>query len=340
MTLNIAVIGAGVMGADHARIIAEEMAGARLALVCDAAAERAGQVAARFGAAATTDPLAAIAAADVDAVVIASPDATHAALARACIAAGKPALCEKPLSQRAEECLAVAAAEQAAGRRLVQVGFMRRFDPSYAAMKAGLDAGQIGRALLMHNIHRNVENPAADFTADMAITNAAPHEFDAARHVLGQDFTAISAFAPDRPDRPDGRAPVGPVLLVLQTGAGQVVTVEVNVNAAYGYDVRAELTGETGALSFGNPVVIARDAALARSTAYAADWRPRFAEAYRRQMAAFVRFAATGAFPPAAADAWDGYLAALVAECGVRARRAGGRIAIAPAARPALYAAK
>ena len=134
-------------------------------------------------------------------------------------------------------------AEVAAGRRYVQLGFMRRFDESYTQMKAALDAGALGRALMMHNFHRNVETPAADFTGAMAISNSAPHEFDVARFVLGTEFVAISAFQPRRSD-----ARVAPVLMVLEFADGQLVSIEINNNAAYGYDVRGELVGEKGSV--------------------------------------------------------------------------------------------
>ena len=198
MTIAIAVIGAGLVGADHARIVAEELQGARLQVVCDMDKARAAGVAQPFGADVAADPEAVIALADVDAVIVASPDVTHAPLSQACIRADKPVLCEKPLSQSSVECLAVMAAEQAAGRRFVQLGFMRRFDQAYVEMKAALDEGHIGRALMMHNFHRNVATPAADFTGATAITNSAPHEFDVVRHVLGCEYAAISAFQPKR----------------------------------------------------------------------------------------------------------------------------------------------
>lgn len=336
MTLRLAIIGAGIMGSDHARIFAAEIPGATVQAICDADPLRARALAEATGAAhVLADPARAIARADVDAVVIASPDNTHAPLSLACIAAGKPALCEKPLSQSVGECAAVMAAEQAAGRRFVQIGFMRRYDESYAQMKAALDGGRIGRALMMHNFHRNVETPAADFTGAMAITNSAPHEFDAARFVLGTEFAAVTAFQPRRSDRL-----VAPVVLVLETADGQLVTVEVNNNAAYGYDVRGELVGEAGSVQMQAPLYSRLDAALAQTAAYDSDWRGRYAAAYRRQNQAFLRFAATGAFPAAAADAWDGHAAACTAAAGARALAEGRRIAIDTGARPGFYAGR
>lgn len=334
MTVRLAIIGAGIMGSDHARIFAGEIPGASIQVICDASKDRALALAGMVGAAdVMSDAEAVIARSDVDAVVVASPDFTHAPLSLASIRAGKPVLCEKPLSQSPEECRAVMEAEMASGRRWVQLGFMRRYDQSYAEMKAALDNGRIGRALMMHNFHRNVETPAADFTGAMAITNSAPHEFDVVRHVLGTEYAAISAFQPKRSD-----ALVAPVVMVLETTGGQLVTIEINNNAAYGYDVRGELIGEAGSVQMAAPLHSRLDAALGQTTAYDADWRGRYAEAYRRQNKDFLRFVTTGAFPAIASDAWDGYAAAVVAEAGARALATGQRQPITMIARPEFYA--
>lgn len=333
MTTRLAVIGAGVMGSDHARIVAEELPGTTLQVVCDIDARRARHVAEALGAAhSATDPEMTITRNDVDAVIVASPDFTHASLCKACIAAGKRVLCEKPLSQSSTECLEVMEAEQTAGNKFVQLGFMRRYDRSYVEMKRAVTDGTLGRALMMHNFHRNVKTPASDFTGAMAITNSAPHEFDAGCYVLGSEYRAISAYQPKRTD-----ALVAPVLMVLETTNDQLVNIEVNNNAAYGYDVRAELVGEKGAVSMNNVACIRSDMELASRTAYEVDWRRRFAEAYRQQNCDFVRFVETGLFPATAASSWDGYCAAKVAEAGVAALDEKRRIAVDLIDRPAFY---
>jgi myo-inositol 2-dehydrogenase / D-chiro-inositol 1-dehydrogenase len=334
MTVRIAVIGAGIMGADHARIVAEDLPGAALQVVCDASEERARKVADECGAQhVLRDPFEAIARPDVDAVLIASPDETHSPLSLAAIAAGKPALCEKPLSQSSKECLEVMEAEVSRGRRFIQLGFMRRFDPSYREMRSAVGEGSMGRAVMMHNFHRNVEAPP-NFTGQMAITNSAPHEFDIARFVLGADHTAISVFQPKGADA--SRTGV-PVFMVLETDKGQLVNIEVNNNAAYGYDVRGELIAEKGSVVLNAPIHARYNAALTSYERYAEDWRPRFAEAYRLQNKAFLAFANSGKFPEIASNAWDGYCAALVAEKGVEALSSGRRVDISMAERPALY---
>lgn len=332
MTIRLAIIGAGIMGSDHARIFSEDIPGAEVRVVCDASPDRAAALATAVGAQVMSDPQAAIRLPDIDAVVIASPDVTHAPLSLACIAARKPVLCEKPLSQSSAECRRVIEAEMVSGRRWVQLGFMRRYDQAYAQMKSARTQGRIGRALMMHNFHRNVETPAVDFTGAMAITNSAPHEFDVARFVLDTEFAAISAWQPRRSD-----ALVAPVVMVLETTDGQLVTIEINNNAAYGYDVRGELVGEAGSVQLAAPVQTQLDAALARSAAYDADWRARYAEAYRQQNKDFLRFVTTGIFPAIASDCWDGLAAAQVAEAGVEALNDGRRVKIEAPPRPAFY---
>lgn len=332
--LRLAIIGAGLMGEDHASIVARDLPGASLQVVCDMNLARAKVVAAAYGAADVSDnPESVVARSDVDAVIVASPDFTHSPLSRACIAAGKPVLCEKPLSQSSKDCLGVLQAEQAAGRQFVMLGFMRRYDPSYIEMRAALADGTLGRALMMHNFHRNVETPAADFTGAMAITNSAPHEFDIARHVLGTEFTSITAM---QPRRSDDR--VAPVVMVLETRDGQLVTIEVNNNAAYGYDVRAELVGEAGSVAMNHVAYTRTDLKLASSARYDADWRGRYHEAYVRQNRDFLRFVETGTFPAIASSSWDGYAAAVVAEAGAKALATGQRQTISMMERPAFYA--
>lgn len=333
MTIRIAVIGAGLMGADHAKIVAEDMPGTTLQVVCDMDAARAKGVADACGAQdVASDPQAVIARGDVDAVIVASPDFTHAPLSLACIAAGKPVLCEKPLSQKSAECIQVMQAEQVAGRRFVQLGFMRRYDQSYIEMRRALTEGRIGRALMMHNFHRNVATPAADFTGAMAITNSAPHEFDVVRLVLGTEYATIAAWQPKRSD-----GVVAPVFMVLETVDGQVVDIEINNNAAYGYDVRAELVGEKGGIAM-NPVAYTRlDQNLGQQVGYDADWRSRYHEAYVRQNRAFVRFVQTGVFPEIGSSAWDGYAAAVVAEAGVKALAEGRKMPVEMMQKPEFY---
>ncbi|WP_348641810.1 Gfo/Idh/MocA family protein [Aestuariivirga litoralis] len=329
----MAVIGAGIMGADHARLLASEVPGVKLEVICDADETRARAVADLHGANhVSTDPLSVIADKAIDAVLIAAPDRFHAELTLAAIAAGKPVLCEKPLSPEKKECLAILAAEEKAGKRLVQVGFMRRFDPSYVEVKSILNAGTLGRAMMFHCIHRNVSAPS-NFEGHMAISSSAPHEFDIARWMLDADFTSVTVYRPGGVKAVPGAA----LFMVLETAAGQLVNIEVNNNAAYGYDVRGEVVGEKGTASLRSPINAETNAALQNLTSYAADWRPRFEEAYRRQNIAWVQSISSG--KPAGANAWDGYWATLTAEAGIQALSSKQTVAISAVPKPKFYAA-
>jgi myo-inositol 2-dehydrogenase/D-chiro-inositol 1-dehydrogenase len=320
------------MGSDHARILASQVPGATIQAIYDADPNRAKAITDETGAAQVfSDALALIRDAAVDAVLVASPDQTHKEFTLAAIAAGKPVLCEKPLAPTPAECLEVLAAEAKAKRRLVQIGYMRRFDPSYIEMKAGLASGRLGGALMFHCIHRNVAAPSW-FDSRMAVSNSAVHEFDIARWMLDAELTGISVF---RPKPAQGSSPGAPVYLVLESATGQLVTIEVFNDAAYGYDVRGELVCEKGTIALRAPLRTETNAELIQGTAYPADWRPRFADAYRLQAQAWIK--AIGRGNTDGASAWDGYAASAVAEAGLTSLAEGRRVEIKLADRPALY---
>jgi myo-inositol 2-dehydrogenase/D-chiro-inositol 1-dehydrogenase len=342
VSVRVGIIGVGVMGSDHARILAAQVPGATIQAIYDADPARAKAVAAEVGAASVIDDaMALIREAAVDAVLVASPDATHKALTLACIAARKPVLCEKPLAPTPTDCLEVIAAETTLGHKLVQIGYMRRFDPSYVEMKVGLASGRLGAALMFHCIHRNVSAPGW-FDSKMAISNSAVHEFDIARWMLDADLSGITVFRPKLVQggsqgggSQGGGSPGAPVYLVLESANGQLVTIEVFNDAAYGYDVRGELVCEKGTIALRAPLRTETNAALVQGTAYPEDWRPRFADAYRLQAQAWIQAIGGGAC--GGASAWDGYAAAAIAEAGLQSLAEGRRAEIRLAEQPALY---
>ena len=259
-------------------------------------------------------------------MVIASPDATHAQYALACVAAGKPVLCEKPIAATAAEGLAIVQAETALGRRLVTVGFMRRFDPAYTEMQAARIAGSIGTPVLLHNIHRNATAPAW-FTGAMAVTNSLVHEIDISRWLLGSEMVTAQVTS----------APGGdPMLVTMQTDKGEIVSTEVFMNATYGYHVHAQLVGRLGSVEMAAPTRTLTNLAAAQSFGFPPNWVPRFAEAYRLQMQAWVDAVAKATH--VGASAWDGYVTTSIAEQIVDGMAAGNRIDLTFPARPALYA--
>jgi myo-inositol 2-dehydrogenase/D-chiro-inositol 1-dehydrogenase len=332
VSVRVGIIGVGVMGADHARLLASQVPGAVLQAVYDADATRARAVADEIGAqSVAADALTMIREPTIDAVLVASPDATHQELTLACIAARKPVLCEKPLAPTAAECREVLAAETKLGRRLVQVGYMRRFDPAYVEMKTTMASNRLGAPLMFHCVHRNVAAPSW-FDSRMAVSNSAVHEFDIARWMLDAELAAVQVF---RPKAARDDSPGAPVFLVLETTRGHLVNIEIFIDATYGYDVRGELVCEKGTVSLAQPSRTEINLDLARGGAYPADWRPRFADAYRLQAQAWVGAIASGAI--AGASAWDGYAAAAVAEAGLQSLAENRSVSISLIEKPPLY---
>ncbi|MFD9005002.1 Gfo/Idh/MocA family protein [Streptomyces sp. NPDC059582] len=333
--LGVAVLGAGHMGADHIRRLDQVVSGARVAAVADPDSGRAKEaVAGLDGVSVHTEVGAALAAPGVDAVLIASPGPAHEEALLAAFARGLPVLCEKPMVPESAGALRVVEAEARLGRRLAQIGFMRRYDAEYGRLKSLLDGGRLGRPLMLHCTHRNVASPPG-FTSAMLIDSSVSHEIDAARWLLGQELTAVSVFRP----RPASDAPQGlldPQFVLFETDGGALVDVEVFVNCGFGYQVRCEAVCEAGSARIGEEHTMAVTAGGAVARDVPLDYLVRFADAYDREVQAWVdatrRGQATGA------SAWDGYAASLVAEAGVRALESGGRETVEPAPRPDLYA--
>jgi myo-inositol 2-dehydrogenase / D-chiro-inositol 1-dehydrogenase len=326
MTVRVGVIGTGIMGADHVNTLHGHVSGAAVTMVADLDLARARAVAAALpGARATEDGLALIADPAVDAVVVASADATHADLAVAAVRAGKPVMCEKPLAPTLAECLRVVQAEtEAAGggqARLISVGFMRRFDPGYLEMKAALEAGACGTPLLVHCISRGVASGPGS-TSESSVTGSAIHELDTVPWLLGAPVVEVGWHAP----RSTGAVPgmQDPQLILLRTADGVLTTVEVFLNARYGYDIRCEVVGDRGTVALTNPARVVADADRRRAIGYPADWRPRFADAYRTELQAWVDAVAAGG-PTPLATAREGLVAGAVAEAVIASMHDGGR---------------
>jgi myo-inositol 2-dehydrogenase/D-chiro-inositol 1-dehydrogenase len=277
------------------------------------------------GARVTVDPFSVIADDEVDAVVVASSDATHADLVIAAVRAGKPVLCEKPLAPTVAECERVVAEENAVtaktGVPLISLGFMRRYDPGYQQLRREVAGGSVGRPLLVHCISRGVA-AAPGATTESSVTGSAIHEFDVLPWLLGSLITEVSWHAP-RSTSAAGVELQDPQVLLLRTADGVLSTVEVFLNATYGYDVRCEIVGEVGAVALVEPARTVIHRNRGRSVGYPADWRPRFADAYRAELQAWVN-GLGGLTDPDMATAHDGLQAGRVADAVLGSMRSGG----------------
>ena len=333
-TLRVGVIGTGGMGGRHARNLAHRVAGAELVAVMDLDEERATALAGECGGAKVfgSGPEL-VHDRDVEAVLIASPDPTHADLAVACIEAGKPVLCEKPLGVDIADAQRVVDAEVAGGRKLVQVGLMRAFDPQHTAIKEAIDAGEIGRPVLFRGIHAHWRVPEVR-TAVNVIVNSAVHDIHSARWLMGDDVASVyTSHVVDVPEQPESTRLV---LLQLTFRGGGLASIEVNLDSSYGYEVVVDVSGERGTLrtpSLTGPV-LRKGGGATRSIE--PDWLARFETAYRIEAEAWVRAArAGGATGP---TVWDGYCAMRVAEAAELSLETGRAEAVLDEPRPALYA--
>ncbi|GAB3609014.1 Gfo/Idh/MocA family oxidoreductase [Humibacter ginsengiterrae] len=333
MTVKVGVIGVGLAGTAHVHTLVQWVAGAEVAALADIALDRARTAAVDLpgDVAAYADPIELIDSPQVEAIVITSIASTHAELVLACLERGKPVFCEKPLAVTAEECQAIVNAEIAGGKHLVQVGFMRRFDPHYLALKAAIADGAIGDIVAIHAAHRNGKVPPT-FTSEMHTTESLIHEIDVLRWLLNDEYVDVQVSTV-RPA--DGSDLLDPQYVRLRTASGRHIDVEVFVNAGYGYDIRTEVVGRVGTASLPSPnaPVINIDGVV--SAAHHADFRTRFAEAYRDELVAWVAGIPLGIV--AGPNAWDGLVAAVVCDAAIAALHSGNVEVIQLPAKPDFY---
>jgi myo-inositol 2-dehydrogenase/D-chiro-inositol 1-dehydrogenase len=331
--IRVGVIGTGMIGRDHIRRMTTVLSGVAVTAVSDVDAAAAGTAGKAIGATvhATGEDL--IADPEIDAVVVTSWGPAHEQSVLASIAAGKPVFCEKPLAPTQEACQRIIEAEIAHGSRLVQVGYMRRYDAAYRALKSVVDSGVIGTPLMMHCAHRNPGVPG-NYTREMAITDTAVHEIDMVRWMFGEEIAATRVLVP-RKSRNGGDLQ-DPLILILEMADGALVDVEISVNIGYGYDIRGEVVGEDGTAALGELAAVEVRRANTRSTPVPVDWRERFVAAYDTEIQEWINSVALGG-TPVGPSSWDGYAAAVVSDAAVEALRTGDRIGVSLIDRPKLY---
>lgn len=312
---RICLFGAGEMATTHARNLKAD-GRAEVALIVDPSAERAAALAAEVGAKVASVEQA-FAAPDMAAYVIASPPRTHADYLDRAAGTGAHIFCEKPIDHdisRARSCLAALGARA----RYVQMGFNRRFDPDFIALKAAIQAGRIGKPEQALVISRDAEAPPVEgfIHSSGLLKETAVHDFDLIRWLFQDEVAEVYVMA-DALINPDYLTvgQVDTVTTCLRLAQGTHVTVLNSLRAAWGYDQRIEVMGSLGQAAVGNHAqsgVILSSATGIRGETPWPSYFQRYAAAYRDEMRLFVDAVLAGA--PVGPDAVDGLRASEVAE--------------------------
>lgn len=330
--LRVAVLGVGLMGSYHVDALSNRVRGARVSVINDFSSDRADAIAAAApGSRVVADPFEAIAAEDVDAVIIASPGPAHEDQLRACLERRIPVLCEKPLTTDVASAYGIVQLEAALERPLIQVGFMRRFDPEYVRLRKLITDGALGNPLMVHCIHRN-QSQREGFDSEMMIRDSVVHEVDVTRFLLGEEITSVQVIkGVSTSSAPEAYS--DPMLVIFETESGRVVTVEIFVRAGVGYEVRTEVVGERGSATIGLDHNLISTNLDGR---WGGDITPgfveRFADAYDRELQHWVAAARDGGID--GPGVWDGYAAVAVCEAGVAAVHSGDKVPVRLDARP------
>jgi predicted dehydrogenase len=293
--LGVGVLGVGEMGKRHAENLRRLVPEARLVAVADAAAGRARAVAEELEIENYYSSLEAMMEnKDLDAVLIATPDKFHATAVETAARAGKDVLCEKPLALNLSDARAALDAVSKAGRRL-QVGFMRRYDPAYAAAMKRIEAGEIGVPVIFKSVGRDKDAaPIAAYQSrinGMLFYTNTIHDFDLARWMMQDEVSAVHAYTTTtiRPElAAHGDLVASVVNLAYRHGA--IGNIESYAQAVYGYDVRTEIVGAKGSIFVGSlqqaPAVLLSARGSERSLTD--HFLTRFADAYLAEVRDFV----------------------------------------------------
>jgi myo-inositol 2-dehydrogenase / D-chiro-inositol 1-dehydrogenase len=314
--VRLALIGLGTMGMKHLEVFSRLSNWVQITALADSHPPFAERAASRAPSAAVFhDPLDCLNNANIDAAVVTTADDTHHGIVEACIARGFYVLCEKPLTTSAEQSLQLAEAEGAKGRRIVQVGYMRRYDDGYRHTYNTLQSGRVGKPVLISQRHRN---PLAvnNFDAQKLIVNTASHDIDLFRWLTREEITEVSSTVKANHES------TLTVVLTLKSQSGVLGVVEVSRGPGLRYDIGCDVVASRGVVTL--PSRTSTSDAMpdgAAAQRMHETWAERFDGAYRAQNAAWV--AAVAAESITGPSAYDGYATNAVADAALSALQEG-----------------
>lgn len=314
--LRIGVIGTGAIGKMHIRHIKNHLKGGKVTAVSDVNQEGAKAIAAEVGAEFIADGNELIASDKIDAVLVAAWDPAHKDYVLECLKHGKYVFCEKPLAIDSEGCRAIVEQEMAGGKRLVQVGFMRRYDTGYRQLKQAIQDNCIGRPLMVHCAHRN-KSVGENYEDDYVITQCCIHEIDLLQWLLDDDYHQVQVLLPGRTSL-IGEKYHDPQIALIETKKGIHIDIELFNNCQFGYDIRCEVVGETGSASLPDPSRLQMRKDLMQGTELCASWENRFIDAYLVEIQEWIDSVLNN--KAGGPSSWDGYLASVTADTLIASR--------------------
>ena len=308
--IRVCLVGAGRAGKVHANTLANHLPTARLAAVVDASAEARDGMGDAFG---VDEPSRfalledALGGAEFEAVVITTPTFTHAALAVTAAAAGKHVFLEKPMALSLAECDAIIAAAQQAGV-ILQLGFMRHFDPEFSAAARRIQAGEIGQPMMIKSLTHGPGLPppwARDLkTSNGALAEVNSHDWDCVRWLMGSNIERVYVEVANfkgRANQIDTPYFYDNVLVNLRFASGGLGSISGICPCQYGYDARVEIVGEQGIMQIGDlqgqAVVVCTNRDQGLITPIYRTWPERFAWGYINEMSHFIDCVRNGTAP-------------------------------------------
>ena len=322
--MKFGIIGAGRIGANHARILSG-LAGVSTLMIADVATERAAQLAGSLPNASAVDVETVFG--QSEAIVIASSTDTHAALLLTAAEAGLPTFCEKPIALNLDSTREAVAATEASGIT-VQMGFQRRYDPGIRAIRQQIERGELGTAFLVRSQTHDPAPPPIDYIPSSGgiFRDCLIHDIDAVRYVTGQEIVAVTAFGSEV-GHPDiaSHGDFGTATAMLQMSGGTLGQISGLRLDPVGYDVRLEAFGSERALAAGwserTPIVSTEPGMPPPADPIITFW-DRFDFAYRAELEAFLRVAKGGEAPACGPrDALENLRAAIACDRSVAERR-------------------
>jgi myo-inositol 2-dehydrogenase/D-chiro-inositol 1-dehydrogenase len=322
--VNVGIIGTGVMGAGHARFIKQHVPDATVVGLSDVDPKKINQLSDELGTVlfSTSKPEELMNDPRVEAVIIASPDPLHVEHLRLAIASGKQILCEKPIATTIEDAQMITneirSYESQVGKKMINFGFMRRFDPCYQEVRRLIATGDFGAPTFFRTVTRNVSSTGATSTG--LFTNIAIHDFDIYRWLFNDEWESIKSFYPKRSSlSPEGLN--DPLIIIGRLKSGITMVGDIVAFNNYGFDCRVEVICEKGTIQIGtHGDVITQINGFGGATKggkMAENWMTRFEPSYIEELKAWIEEVKTGTINTDLATVEDALIANEVCALGI-----------------------